>query len=1056
MGIDIAVIEAVPSLPNGATSATIGLTTGGESYFPAVVTFRTDLYAPVITASKQVTDLNGGAVQPGDVLEYSITVENSGQDAANGVMLRDAIPANTTYVPGTLQVTQGANSGPKSDTPGNDQAEFDAVGNQVVFRLGTGASAGGGGTLGVGPGPASRTTLAFRVLVNPGVPTGARIDNQANVGFTAATLGTPLTAASNLASITVGPADLAITKQHEGVFVQGTGGTYTLAVANVGGQATSGTVTVSDTLPAGLTPVSASGTGWSCAIGGQTVTCQRSDVLPPAASYPPIALSVACCPGVVDLQVTNTATVSGGGDASPANNTASDPTTLSFRGDLAITKTNNASSVVAGGQTTYTITVTNAGPTQAFGFVEDVLPPEIAAATWTCTPDASAACAGIDANGNLIAPEGTGNILALVDIQPGGSLTFTVEATLAAGASGVLTNTAIVTPFPGVDDPNASNDSATDSDPILAPTPTPTATPSATATATATGSATPSATATATPTETASPTATATPTGTATPSATPTATPTGTSAPSAPPTEPPTSTPTSSPTSVAPPTETASPTATATSLPAPSPTPTPSAAPSPSSTPTPLPPDLPTSTATGTPTGTATPTAPATATLTPTPVTPAPRCGTAGLICHADLTLVPDGGETGTILVAFGTTNPGPCASPGSCVQFTVIPTGLAVQGQLTGLRPGDTPSLRIPLADDAGSLQGFVDFACSLVGADGRAACAGTVGQPDTCVALGVPLQVRANRPVPTPSATATASATPTPVPSATATATPPPSATAVPTTTATLTPGPSPTPTATASATATATATPTRTATPRPASTPTAPPTAAPACPGSGSICRAVLTPAAPEVVRGPAERGTCAGNAPNCLEIANTGAGLLIQGIAELTGPPAPAATLRLAVADASGRSQGTREIVCPAAGTPGRYVCNALIAESGICVQLSALAEIRLAPRPATLTPRPSPTPSPTPTSVVPPRAVVFVPDLPAAPLVPPLLPPLLPPPPLLPVLPPPPLGLAPPEPLPLLPVSAAEVPRIPEAASGVLLLAGLLLAAGLARGRRLRP
>jgi hypothetical protein len=379
-------------------------------------------------------------------------------------------------------------------------------------------------------------------------------------------------------------------------------------------------------------------------------------------------------------------------------------------------------------------------------------------------------------------------------------------------------------------------------------------------------------------------------------------------------------------------------------------------------------------------------------------------------------------------------------------VQFTVIPTGLAVQGQLTGLRPGDAPSLRIPLADGAGSLQGFVDFPCSLVGADGRAACAGTVGQPDTCVALGALLQVRASRPVPTPSATATASATPTPVPSATATATPPPSATAIPTTTATVTPRPSPTPTATASASATATATPTRTATLRPASTPTAPPTPGPACPGAGSICRAVLTPAAPEVVRGPAERGTCAANAPNCLEIANTGAGLLIQGVAELAGPPAPAATLRLAVADASGRSQGVREIVCPAAGTPGRYVCNALVAESGICVQLSALAEIRLAPRPATLTAHPSPTPSPAATSVVPPRAVGFVPDLPAAPLLPPLPPPvLLPPPSLAPAPFSPPAG----DPFPAFP----EVPTIPEAPAIALVGVGLLLLALLATRRR---
>ena len=48
--------------------------------------------------------------------------------------------------------------------------------------------------------------------------------------------------------------DLTITKTHSGNFTQGqTGATYTLTVSNVGAVSTSGTVTVTDTLPAGLT-----------------------------------------------------------------------------------------------------------------------------------------------------------------------------------------------------------------------------------------------------------------------------------------------------------------------------------------------------------------------------------------------------------------------------------------------------------------------------------------------------------------------------------------------------------------------------------------------------------------------------------------------------------------------------------------------------------------------------------------------------------------------------------------------------------------------------------
>ena len=52
----------------------------------------------------------------------------------------------------------------KTDAAGDDQAEFIAAGNQVVFRLGTGANATTGGTLAIG----ASTTIQFQVRVNSG------------------------------------------------------------------------------------------------------------------------------------------------------------------------------------------------------------------------------------------------------------------------------------------------------------------------------------------------------------------------------------------------------------------------------------------------------------------------------------------------------------------------------------------------------------------------------------------------------------------------------------------------------------------------------------------------------------------------------------------------------------------------------------------------------------------------------------------------------------------------------------------------------------------------
>src|SRR4029077_18869734 len=93
----------------------------------------------------------------------------------------------------------------------------------------------------------------------------------------------PCCATFGLAGLSITPAasgasvpDLPISKTHSGSFTQGQiGAIYTITVTNNGGAATSGTVTVTDTLPASLTPTAISGTGWSCTLA--TLTCTRGD-----------------------------------------------------------------------------------------------------------------------------------------------------------------------------------------------------------------------------------------------------------------------------------------------------------------------------------------------------------------------------------------------------------------------------------------------------------------------------------------------------------------------------------------------------------------------------------------------------------------------------------------------------------------------------------------------------------------------------------------------------------------------------------------------------------
>ena len=69
--------------------------------------------------------------------------------------------------------------------------------------------------------------------------------------------------ASNVTAITQFP-DLTVTMSHAGVFVQGdVGDAYKITVSNVGTVASSGTVSMVDSLPAGLTATAMSGSGWT-------------------------------------------------------------------------------------------------------------------------------------------------------------------------------------------------------------------------------------------------------------------------------------------------------------------------------------------------------------------------------------------------------------------------------------------------------------------------------------------------------------------------------------------------------------------------------------------------------------------------------------------------------------------------------------------------------------------------------------------------------------------------------------------------------------------------
>ena len=254
----------------------------------------------------------------------------------------------------------------------------------------------------------------------------------------------------------LGLADLSIDKSDGATAsVVGTPIVYTLHVDNSGPGDVAG-AWVNDPLPAQLSAAS-----WTCvAVGGTCAAPSGTGAISTTVDLRfggratfTLSATIASIGGGT---LTNTATVSappGVTDTQPANNTATDVNTLTQpTADLAITKTDGLTVVMTGAPITYTIAVSNAGPSAVTGAtVHDLLPAALQNATWTCAATGGA-CG---------TPAGSGSITATVDLQAGGQATFTLVATVDRLAQGTLSNTALVTAPAGTIDPPANN-TATD------------------------------------------------------------------------------------------------------------------------------------------------------------------------------------------------------------------------------------------------------------------------------------------------------------------------------------------------------------------------------------------------------------------------------------------------------------------------------------------------------------------------------------------------------------------------------------------------------------------
>jgi uncharacterized repeat protein (TIGR01451 family) len=164
-GIDMDVVNVGSFVRAGQSSAAISATTVLDTYIlTAFVTSVSTLKPDFQGSTKTAKDLNGGVLMPGEELEYELSIRNNGSDASSGSIVRDRLPTGVSFVPGSLAVVSGADSGSKTDQAGDDQAEYDSATRSVIVRVGTSATGSTGGSIAVG----QSSVVRFRVKVDVG------------------------------------------------------------------------------------------------------------------------------------------------------------------------------------------------------------------------------------------------------------------------------------------------------------------------------------------------------------------------------------------------------------------------------------------------------------------------------------------------------------------------------------------------------------------------------------------------------------------------------------------------------------------------------------------------------------------------------------------------------------------------------------------------------------------------------------------------------------------------------------------------------------------------
>jgi len=436
------------------TCTTASLASGTSANISVVVSLASTVAVATITANSSVS--SSGTTDPYSANNSTTVVTNVA--TVCDLAVTDSGTPNPVPVGGTITYTQVVtNTGPSNCTTATLTEPYP---NNTTF--GSLPSPTGWSCTTTNPinctnpsvAPGSSTTFTLKMNVSAG---SAPIVDTVTVA--SATHDTNL--ANNTATVTTGvsiagDADLSISNSGTpNPVTAGTNITYTQTVIN-GGPAAATTVNLTETLPAGTTAVSLTGSaGWTCNLG--TLTCNIGSLAANATASFTFVIGVSAT-ATAGSTITQTGSVSSSTtDANPGNNSASASVAVAGSADLSVSNAASPVPVIAGNNITYTQVVTNAGPSTATGasFTE-VTPPNTTFFSLTPIPSGWSCSTPIVGN--------AGTITCNNPTFATGSATFTLKVLVAAAtpAGTAINDTATVSS--SVTDPNSANNSATATD----------------------------------------------------------------------------------------------------------------------------------------------------------------------------------------------------------------------------------------------------------------------------------------------------------------------------------------------------------------------------------------------------------------------------------------------------------------------------------------------------------------------------------------------------------------------------------------------------------------